>query len=75
MNWREADRALSCESWRNARMDWVSADIVERGIEMQTDKGYDAAFHYLEEHDISPDVIRRVLVDRFDRRSQSFGAL
>jgi len=75
MNRREMNKNLSCGDWGSARKDWVSADFVERGIELQTDMGYEEAFNYLQKHNIAPDVIERVLSDRLNRRSQLSGAL
>lgn len=75
MSQRDMNKNPSCGNWGNARQDWVRADIVERGIEMQTDKGYEAAFSYLQGHSIEVSVIERVLVNRLDRRSQLSGSL
>lgn len=66
---------MSCGDWDNKRKDWVSADIVERGIEMQADHGYEQAFGYLMGHDIPYDVIERALLNRLERRSRISGSL
>lgn len=59
----------------NRRRDWKKADIVDRGIEMETDQGYSSAARFLEQHDIRPDIIERVLRQRLDRRSRTWDAL
>ena len=75
MNKRETDVRATCGQWDDKRKDWVGADIVERGIEMQTDHGYEQAVGYLMAHDIPFDVIERVLHNRLERRVQTSGSL
>lgn len=75
MSQSDMDKNLSCGNWENLRKDWISADIVERGIEMQTDKGYGEAVKYLQKYNIDRNVIERVLVNRLDRRAQISGSL
>ena len=57
------------------RRDWKKADVVDRGIEMATDQGHSSAARFLEQHDIRPDIIERVLRQRLDRRSRTRDAL
>lgn len=59
----------------NRRQDWEKADIVDRGIEMETDQGYSSAARFMEQHNIRPDIIERVLRQRLDRRSRNRDAL
>ena len=59
----------------NRRHDWKRADIVERGIEMETDQGYSSAARFMEQHNIRPDIIERVLRQRLDRRNRNRDAL
>lgn len=75
MNQKMTDKGLACGEWNNKRIDWISADIVERGIEMQTDYGYEQAVGYLLSHEIPFDVIERVLLSRSERRTQISGSL
>lgn len=75
MNQQDLSEKISCAEWDNKRKDWVSADIVERGIEMQTDHGYEQAVGYLMAHDIPFDVIERALLNRLERRARTSGAL
>ena len=66
----EKERTVLPEE-KNRRRDWKKADIVDRGIEMEIDQGYSSAARFLEQHDIPPDMIERVLRHRLDRRSRT----
>ena len=55
----------------NRRHDWQQADIVDRGIEIESDCGYSYAARFLQEHAIRTDIVERVLRQRLDRRSRS----
>ena len=55
----------------NRRHDWDKADIVDRGIEIESDHGYSYAARFLKQHDIRPDVVERVLRRRLERRSRT----
>lgn len=75
MNQKMTDKGMACGGWNDKRKDWISSDIVERGIETQTDHGYEQAVGYLLAHEIPFDVIERVLLSRSERRTQISGAL
>ena len=68
------ERAILPEE-KNRRHDWKNADIVDRGIELAIDQGYPSAARFMEQHDIRPDIIERVLRRRLERRSRNWDTL
>ena len=72
MKQRQEKKSAVLPEQNNRRKDWEKADVIDRGIEMEIDRGHFAAVRFLEEHDIRPDIIERVLRQRLDRRSRTW---
>ena len=72
MKQRQQKKPAVLPEQNNRRKDWEKADVIDRGIEMEIDRGHFAAVRFLEEHDIRPDIIERVLRQRLDRRSRTW---
>ena len=72
MKQRQEKKPAVLPKQNNRRKDWEKADVIDRGIEMEIDRGHFAAVRFLKEHNIRPDIIERVLRQRLDRRSRTW---